>query len=35
VSALLWAPESIRLIGPEKEYERINALFGQLPELPK
>lgn len=35
VSAPLWAAESIRLIGPEKEYERMNALFWQLPELPK
>jgi hypothetical protein len=35
VSAPLWAAESIRLIGPEKEYERMSALFWQLPELPK
>lgn len=35
VAASLWAPESIRLIAPEKEYEKMNALLSQLPELPK
>ena len=34
VSASLWAPESIRLIGPEKQPEKMKAAFEKLPELP-